>query len=207
MEAVAAESDVSPADKPDATSVNRRRLEKLDADITNTLKTMVKSEDRDKELSSEIICAGVQMLAIRESDSEAWDAFKRADKQAKEISCKGKGAEFREVATVLWRRHRGEVPSRERISLYGKGLQIARDSYCTEGLPEPKDLLQKIVIAGGLKGLIKLGKAKKGDTGRKTITLNIPDQLKLVMIGPDGSYEEVPAEIANPVLIQMGWFQ
>jgi hypothetical protein len=42
MEAVAAESDVSPADKPDATSVNRRRLEKLDADITNTLKTMVK---------------------------------------------------------------------------------------------------------------------------------------------------------------------
>jgi hypothetical protein len=63
------------------------------------------------------------------------------------------------------------------------------------------------VIAGGVKGLIKLGKAKKGDTGRKKITLPIPDQLKLIVIGPDGTYEEVPAEIATPVLIQMGLLQ
>lgn len=207
MEAVATENDVSPADKPDETSVNRRKLEKLDADISGILKTMVKSDQRDKQLSSEIISAGVQMLAIRESNFDAWEQFKRADKQAKEIFCKGDKAEYREVATVLWRRHRAEAPSRERISLYGKALGIAKESYCAEGLPEPKDLLQKIVIAGGVKGLIKLGKAKKGDTGRKKITLPIPDQLKLIVIGPDGTHEEVPAEIATPVLIQMGLLQ
>ena len=57
MEAVATENDVSPADKPDETSVNRRKLEKLDADISGILKTMVKSDGRDKQLSSEIISA------------------------------------------------------------------------------------------------------------------------------------------------------
>ena len=50
MEAVATENDVSPADKPDETSVNRRKLEKLDADISGILKTMVKSDERDKQL-------------------------------------------------------------------------------------------------------------------------------------------------------------
>jgi hypothetical protein len=207
MEAVAAESNVSPADKPDEKSVNRRRLEQIDADITNVLKTMVKSEDRDIQLSSEIVCAGVQMLAIRESDFDAWEAFKRADKQAKEIRCKGKGAEFREVATVLWRRHRAETPSRERIALYGKAIRIAKESYCAEGLPEPKELLRKVLNARGVKGLIKLGKAKKGDTGRKKITMPIPDVLKLIVICPDGSHEEVSAEVAKPVLIQMGLLQ
>ena len=119
MEAVATENDVSPADKPDETSVNRRKLEKLDADISGILKTMVKSDERDKQLSSEIISAGVQMLAIRESNFDAWEQFKRADKQAKEIFCKGDKAEYREVATVLWRRHRAEV------------LRAANASACT----------------------------------------------------------------------------
>jgi hypothetical protein len=31
--------------------------------------------------------------------------------------------------------------------------------------------------------------------------------LKLIVIGPDGTYEEVPAEIATPVLIQLGLLQ
>ena len=70
-------------------------------------------------------------------------------------------------------------------------LGIAKKSYCAEGLPEPKDLLQKIVIAGGVKGLIKLGKAKEATPVKET--LPIPDLLKLIVIGPDGTYEEVPS--------------
>ena len=137
---------VSVAEPVVSRANNRLRLELIDADISPSLKAMVDSEDRAKDLSSKIVCAGVQMLAIQRDDPDAWLAFKNADSKAKEITCKGDGAPFREVAAVLWREYRA-TPSRERISMYGKAIRIAHDAYYETVTTSPDELLTHIVNA------------------------------------------------------------
>lgn len=187
---------------------NRRTLEEIDADVDRNLKAMVRSEEEERNLSSKIVRAGVLMLEIRLSDSNAWDAFKSADPDAKKIACKGKDLEAREVASVLWRRHRAKFPSRERISLYGRAIKIAYNAYYKTGTTKPEALLTLITTEGGVKGLIKTAKTAKGClTKPKQIRLDRPSMPTLILIRPDGTYDGVPTEIARPVLIEMGALQ
>ncbi len=190
---------------------NRRTLEEIDADVDRNLKAMVRSEEEERNLSSKIVRAGVLMLEIRLSDSNAWDAFKSADPDAKKIACKGKDLEAREVASVLWRRHRAKFPSRERISLYGRAIRIAYNAYYKTGTTKPEALLTLITTEGGVKGLIKTARTAKTTKGSSTkpkqIRLDRPSIPTLVLVRPDGTYDGVPTEIARPVLIEMGALQ
>lgn len=197
---------VSVAEPVVSRANNRRKLELIDADISPSLKAVIISEDQAKDLSSKIVCAGVLMLAIQRDDPDAWSDFKNADPKAKEITCKGDGARSREVATVLWREYRA-IPSRERISMYGKAIRIAHDAYYETVTTRPDELLTRIVNAGGVKGLIAIAKVSKGTTKPRRIMLDRPVTLTVIITRPDGTYEPVPVEIARRLLIEMGELQ
>lgn len=186
---------------------NRRKLEQIDADVANILNSMIRSENAERTLSAKIVSAGVQMLELLREDREAWTAFKNADPQAKEIACKGKGWEAREVATVLWRRHRASFPSRERISLYAKAIQAARDAYCADGKVNAEELLTHVINAGGVKGVLRLARTAKGNSCRKKVVLDIPPTLTLFLVGPDGTREPLEPDLNRRFLIQMGRLQ
>ncbi|MDP2332159.1 MAG: hypothetical protein Q8M19_15845 [Reyranella sp.] len=192
--------NVSPAD-------NRRKLEQIDADVSGILKSMIRSEEADRSGSAKIISAGVQMLEIQHNDPAAWEAFKNADPQAKEIACKGKDWEAREVASVLWRRHRASYPSRERISLYGKAIRVARDAYCADGKVNVEELLTHIVNAGGVKGILRIARTAKGNSCRKKVILDIPPTLTLFLVGPDGTREPLEPALNRRFLIELGRLQ
>lgn len=202
MVSVAASSDQPIVSRAD----NRRKLEQIDADVATALKAMIRSEEQERHLSSKIVCAGVQMLAIQRSDPDAWQAFKKTDKQANKIACKGKNWVYREVATVLWKGHRAS-PSRERISIYGKAIKIAHEAYWAAGTAKPTEILTHIISAGGVKGLLKIAKVPKGATKPKRIILDRPTILTVVVLRPDGTHGTVPAEIARRILIETGELQ
>ena len=212
MQTAAAELDVSWANN---LSPNHKRLKRIDADITDIVKALARSDDKSRESVAKIICAGVQMLDIRTNDHDAWDDFKRADEDAHKLpTCKGRDKESREVAMVIWRRHRRDVAqSRERISVQGKAILIARNVYWkrTPERPEPvcktPEELQVKISALGIKGLLKIGRTEKGEAQPKKITIPVPDRWTLYLIGPDSTREEVPDEIAQPVIARIQGLQ
>jgi hypothetical protein len=162
------------------------------------VKALAKSDDRSRESVAKIITV--------------WDEFKQSDEHARKIACKGKDKESREVAMLIRRKHRGDIAqNRERVSVQGKAIKIARKAYWipTEENPEPvcktpEQLQEKISILG-IKGLLKL--VPKGESKSKKITIPVPDRWTLHLIGPDSTRKEVPDEIAQPVIARMQGLQ
>lgn len=183
-------------------SDNQRTLKKIDVEITSVLKAIDRAETSDKERSSRVIAAGVQMLSIIREEPAAWDAFKDADETARGITCKGKDWDTREIAKVLWRRVLS--PNRERVSSYGKAIRVAHDAYWEPGLAKTSDQLIQRISPLGIRGLLKIARTPRGNGRPKKISLPIPDVLTLVLLVPDGSHQVIDPEKAKPWLIKLG---
>lgn len=194
---------VRPAD-------NRDKLMKIDKDILEIVKSVDRSDAKTKEASARIIAAGVRMLDISLADPAAWEDFKTNDPDAKKIACKGEGREQREVATVIWRRHRKDpTMGRERVSVYGKAIRIAYGAFweTTEEKPAPECKTEDELIAKlqtlGIKGLLKIAATNKGQPKDQRISMKVPTRWTVYLIGPDRTQEEVPEDLAKLVINRM----
>jgi hypothetical protein len=167
-----------------------KKLMEIDKQVASSLKNLVGNESAQQAFSSEIIAAGVLMLRIFDDHPDEWNEFKSADPLSADIHCKGEGFAFREVATVLWRKHRADAPTRERISQYGKAIAAAHRAFLDKNA---EDLLASIKSLGGIKGILTLAKTEKG-TEKKYLRILIPHVRTHYCVDPDGSYEITSTE-------------
>lgn len=188
--------------------LNVERLRDIDQSVDAYLSGIVKIEQSDASKSADIIAAGIQMLAIRENDPEAWDLFKKADPKAKDITTKGRDREYREVAAVLWRKFKAEPATRERVSRYGKALKKGLTLY-REHIERPAELAEHVRNLGGVKGLltvkVPLDGTEHGESEpkKRKVYVTLPDEPTLFLIGPDRTVEALEPELNRTLLLQI----
>src|SRR5690349_1839391 len=82
----------------------QRELIRIDTELGSVLGAQLLNEDQQKDMTAQIIAAGVRMLVILRADAQAWDRFKQSDSSFERLRpCKGKDPDSREVASVIWR--------------------------------------------------------------------------------------------------------